>query len=87
MECWSNGLAGEQVASRGGFTRQPVNVACFEALTKVRPVRSPVRSRQEAVRSLSAIVCTRSWSVAVLALLFRMSLAVPTFNHTREPKS
>ena len=38
-------------ASRGGFTRQPVNVACFEALTKVGPVRLPVRSRQLAVRS------------------------------------
>src|SRR5690349_8450142 len=27
------------MASRGGFTRQPVNVASLELLTKVRPVR------------------------------------------------
>ena len=33
-------------ASRGGFTRQAVNVACLEALTKVLPVRLPVRRRQ-----------------------------------------
>jgi hypothetical protein len=31
---------------RGCFTRQPVNVASLEALTKVRPVRLPVSSRQ-----------------------------------------
>jgi hypothetical protein len=35
-----------EVASRGCFTRQPVNVASLEALTKVRPVRLPVSSRQ-----------------------------------------
>jgi len=38
-------------ASRGGFTRQAVNLARFEAFTKVRPVRLPVRSRQAGVRS------------------------------------
>ena len=34
---------------RGGFTRQAVNIACSEGLTKVRPVRLPVRTRQKAV--------------------------------------
>lgn len=36
--------------SRGGFTRQPVNVAHWEALIKVQPVRHPSGSRQRAVR-------------------------------------
>jgi len=43
-------------SSRGVFTRQPVNVACFEALTKVEPITLPVRSRQQAVRFL-AVSC------------------------------
>ena len=34
------------MASRGGFTRQAFNVACLEGLTKILPVRLPVRSRQ-----------------------------------------
>ena len=62
--------------SRGGFIRQPVNVPCFEALAKVRPVRRPSGSRQRAVRP-------RFWGVAVLPLLFRIFQAVPTFNQTR----
>jgi hypothetical protein len=33
-------------ASRGGFTRQPVNVGRLQGLTKVLPVRLPVRRRQ-----------------------------------------
>jgi hypothetical protein len=41
---------------RGDFTRQPVNVACLEALTKVRPVRLPVRRRQKPVRFCEAVV-------------------------------
>lgn len=42
----ADGPGTRSMASRGGFTRQPVNIPCFEALTKVRPVRSPVRTRQ-----------------------------------------
>ena len=42
-------------ASRGGFTRQAVNLARFEALTKVRPVRLPVRRRQAPVRFLLSV--------------------------------
>ena len=40
---------GGWVASRGGFSRQPVNVPSYQVLTKVRPVREPSGSRQRAV--------------------------------------
>jgi len=40
---------------RGGFTRQAVNIARLEALTKVRPVRLAVRSRQKVVRKPSGL--------------------------------
>src|SRR5712672_825678 len=46
LECGWNDAMSPCMASRGGFTRQAVNVAGFEALTKVRPVRLPVRRRQ-----------------------------------------
>ena len=42
----SNVERGKDGASRGGFTRQAVNLACFEALAKILPVRLPVRRRQ-----------------------------------------
>ena len=48
-------------ASRGGFTRQAVNVACLEALTKVLPVRLPVRRRQASRQE--AKLCARWTSV------------------------
>jgi hypothetical protein len=54
MAWWSVGIVprrGDRVlpvgrASRGCFTRQAVNIACLQGLTKVRPVRLPVRRRQ-----------------------------------------
>ena len=48
------GDGGLRGASRGGFTRQAVNIACYQALTKILPVRLPVRSRQ-VTRQVEAI--------------------------------
>jgi hypothetical protein len=68
--------------SRGCFTRQPVNVACLEAFTKVRPVSHPSASRQRPVRRLSS--CARKGekhSAKNMPARKRFSITTPIFQH------
>jgi hypothetical protein len=53
VEHWIGGMGILRAWPSGGVL--PVNGAYFEALTKVRPVRLPVRRRQQPVRTLSAV--------------------------------
>jgi hypothetical protein len=57
------------MASRGDFTRQPVNIPCLQQVTKVGPVSNPSENRQAPVRSIP--------------LLFRMAGVFPASRRLR----